>query len=502
MSVIVLSAIIISIILYVGIGVFYGKNVFNIADILPIIKGRTARVKDDGEFSASTVATSISLATVILAFFDLVPSVGVWLFWAVITTSLGFLLFAVLSRRIWSRLLQYNHRPSLHEFLGTEFNSKNLWVVASLCTSIGYLCMFATELTVGAEFLNGLVQTIPIWLIVVIIATVSFVYTSIGGFRVVVVTDRIQMWFIWGILLSLLLYFSIRTLSHGGFEFLQTSIPRNVINISWSKNLLPFILGLLTMNLFTYITNMALWQRVAGTEDPETVIKGMRKSVLQSALSWGLFVVIAIGAYTVAKPSPGTNFLITTMNNIYFSQGGKIVLFIVTLGLYAAMLSTASTQLIAVSHTIYEDIIGPFRKKSLEERIKSNKELKYSRIIVMLSSIGAIGVVEILKYGGFSIADLAFSIYGAALSLAPAILFALFFKRQRLIKLSSWATLSVILGFVSAWAAAIYGNYILSPKNGNLVFLSPVFGLCVSALVLLIGMLIAKMKNVNASASG
>jgi Na+/proline symporter len=492
---IILSAIIISIVFYIGLGFFYKRDVFSIGDIIPVIRGRAAKVKGNKEFSSSTVATSISLATVILAFFDLIPSVGLLLFWAVITTSLGFLFFSLLSKRIWAKLSKYNHRPSLHEFIGTEFNSKQVGIVASLCTALGYLCMFATELTVGAQFLSGLIPFIPLWLIVTIIATVSFIYTGLGGFRVVVVTDRIQMWCIWVILATLLIFFGVRIYSMGGIEFLTSSVPKNIQSITWSIGLVPFILGLFTMNLFTYVTNMALWQRIAGSENPETVIVGMRKSVLQSAVSWGLFVVIAIGAFTVARPVQGTNFLITTMSNIYSYPSGKIVLFLVTLGLYGAMLSTASTQLIAVSHTIYEDIIAPFRTMSLDDRIKSHKELKISRLIVLLSAVGAIAVVEILKLGGFSIADLAFSIYGAALSLAPAILVGLFFERQKLKSLSVWVTLSVVLGFTSAWGVAIYGNYISMPKNGNLVFLSPVVGLFISAIVLFIGILFNKARS-------
>lgn len=490
MATIVLTAIIMSLLFYLGLGLFYKRNVFNLGDIIPIVKGRAAKVKGENEFSSSTVATSISLATVILAFFDLVPAVGMWLFWAVITTSLGFLLFSMLSKRIWSKLLEYNHRPSLHEFIGTEFSSKNVGIIASIATAIGYLCMFATELTVGGQFLSGLIPSIPVWLIIAVIAIVSFTYTGLGGFRVVVVSDRIQMISIWGLLFALVIFYCTLVLSHGGTHYVQQSIPQNVRTIAWSNGMIPFVLGLFTMNLFTYITNMALWQRVAGSHDPQIFVKGMRNSVLQSALSWGLFVFVAMGAYLVAKPVNGTNFLITTMNNIYNYPGGKIVLFFITLGLYGAMLSTASTQLIAVSHTIYEDIIAPFRKESLSDRLDSKKELNYSRIIVILSAIGAIGVVEILKKGGFSVADLAFSIYGAALSLAPAILLALFSNRERLANLGLWVNLSVFLGFISAWGAAVYGTYFSNPKDGNLVFLSPVFGLFVSAIVLFIGMLL------------
>ncbi len=484
MTAVVLSAILLSLIIYILIGLKHRKSVFDLGDIIPVMKGKTAKVKGKNEFSSSTVATSISLATVVLAFFDLVPGLGLWLLWPAITTALGFLFFGFLAKRIWERMSAYNHRPSLHEFIGTEFNSKNVALVGATFTTLGYLSAFAVELTVGSRFLAGLVPEIPQWITVIVISLVGFIYTGMGGFRTVVVTDRVQMGFVWLLLLALIIFYGSVIMSSGGWDSAVSHIPENVRTVSWSNALIPFVVGIFIMNLFTYISNMALWQRIAGAQEPETVVKGMRKSVYQSLLSWSLFVVVAVGAYIVAKPTEGENFLITTMNTIVSYAGGRLVIFCVTLGLYGAMLSTASTQLIAVSHTIYEDIIAPFRSKKLSERVGSKKELSLSRLILLVSAIVAVLVVELLRAGGFSIADLAFSIYGAALSLVPAILLALFVGRSKLKTLSVWVSISVIFGFVAAWAAAIYGKLY---NNGNLVFLAPLFGITFSSLILGIG---------------
>ncbi len=491
MNTIVLIAIVLSATFYIGLGFYYRKGVINLSDIIPVIRGRKAKVNGENEFSSSTVATSISLATVIIAFFELIPISGLWLFWAVITTALGFWLFSVLSRRIWTKLSFYDHRPSIHEYISTEFNSKTVGVIASISTAIGYLCMFAVELIVSSQFISNFIH-IPVWIIITIIAIISFTYTGLGGFRVVVVSDRIQMWSIWLLLISLLLFFSIHIYLNGGIPFLLQSVPENVQSLKWSSNLIPFVLGLLIMNLFTYITNMALWQRVSGTQEEKVFTRGIRKSIFQSALSWGLFVVIAILAYTVAKPSLNSKFLVTTLEAVYQFRGGGVVLFFVSLGLFGAMLSTASTQLIAVSHTIYEDIISKYRKKGLIERIESFKELTLSRVILVVSALGAIGIVQLLNLIGFSVADLAFSIYGAALSLAPPILISLFVNKNILIQLKYWITLSIIFGFLSAWFSAFYGVYILKEPYGNLVFLSPVFGLSVSAFFTLTGYFLKK----------
>ncbi len=494
MAIIVLSALALSIIIYLIIGLYYNKHIKDLGDIIPIIKGRIARVKGDKELSASNVATSISLATVIVAFFDLVPGLGLWLLWPAITTAAGFWLFAILARKIWHRMSAYDHRPSLHEFLGTEFNSKNVAFIASLCTTIGYLSAFAVELTVGSRFLAGLLPGIPEWITIIIIASAGLIYTAIGGFRTVIVTDRIQMGFIWLLLFSLLAFYGFYSISNGTISSAINHIPASVRLLSWSSALIPFIIGILVMNLFTYISNMGLWQRIAGTAEPETIVKGMRKTVYHSALSWSLFAIVAVGAFIVVSPIQGENLLITLMNTMNSSLVGKLVLFCVTLGLYGAMLSTASTQLIAISHTIYEDILAPFRKISLSKRLVSKKELRLSRVILVISAVLAVVVVEILRMSGFSVADLAFSIYGAALGLVPPILFALFTSRDTLKKLGLWTSLSLILGFASAWTSAILGKVI---DDGDLVFWAPVFGFCVSGIILSLAYIVKRNKKTD-----
>ncbi len=84
MVTIVLSALILSLVIYLAIGFRHKKLILGLGDIIPLTKGRVAKVKGQAELSASNVAASISLATVIVAFFDLVPSLGLWLLWPAI----------------------------------------------------------------------------------------------------------------------------------------------------------------------------------------------------------------------------------------------------------------------------------------------------------------------------------------------------------------------------------------------------------------------------------
>ena len=475
-------------------GLWYGVRVRGLADILPLLFGRNARVDNHKEFASSTVAATISLATVVVAFYELVPSLGFWLLWTAITTALGLVVFGLLVRRIWTKMADYDYRPTLHAYLGTEFQSENLALVASLCTAVGYLSAFAVELTVGSRFLAGLVVGIPPLVTVIVIAFVSFVYTAIGGFRVVVVTDRVQMWFIWLLIISMAIYYAV-TGTQRGWATSFRAIPPELRGLHWSSGLVPFILGIAIMNLLTYISNMGLWQRIAGSQKPEVASRGAWSSVLGAGTSWSLLVLIAVGSFMFVHLNQGENVLVTMLKSMGASIFGRTVIFFVVLGLYGAMLSTASTQLIAVTHTLHEDVISHFRHIDVHRRADLKSEALRSRLILVLSAAMAIGVVELLRIWGFTVADLAFAVYGAALGLVPPIMFTLFLKRDTTRSLSFPATLAVAFGFISCWTAAAYGR---ATGNSNLVFLSPIISTAVASVIMLLGMIIVRHTSKRA----
>lgn len=485
MTRVVILALALSIILYLAVGLRYSLRVRGLGDILPLLLGKNARVNNHREFAASTVATTISLATVVVAFFELVPSLGLWLLWPAITTALGLLLFGVFTGRIWAKMAAYDYRPTLHAYLGTEFGSKNLALVASLFTAIGYLSAFAVELTVGSRFLAGMVQGVPTLVTIVVIAVASFVYTGMGGFRVVIVTDRIQMWFIWLLIAAMGVYYVV-TAGQQGWAVSIQNIPVGLRTLSWNNGLVPFILGIAIMNLLTFISNMGLWQRIAGSQEPEVVTRGMWSSVIGSGASWSLLVFAAVGAFMFVTPVANENVLVTVLKSMQSSALGQAVIFCVVLGLYGAMLSTASTQLVAVAHTIYEDVIAPFRQADVHRRAELRIEVFWSRLILVVSALVSIGVVELLRVWGFTVADLAFAVYGAALGLVPPIMFTLFMGRDATQRLSAPATLAVALGFVSCWTAAAYGRMV---GDANIVFLSPIVSTTVATVIMFAGLL-------------
>lgn len=456
-------------------------------DHLPLThKNHQAKVQNSQEFSASTVATTISLATVILAYTELAEYFGAWLFWTVITTALGIFTVRLFSPLIWKKLSKsVAWSPTLHEFLGETYNSPTLSKGAALCTSLGFIGALAVELTVGSRFLVGLIPQVPSWLALVIIAGVGVGYTAIGGFRAVIITDRMQMFAIWAAIIGLGLIASRHVFSHPeGLSFLFQNTPKTVYDFSWREGLGAFLIGISIINIPTYLADMSIWQRIAASQNEETIRKGLAGSVFSAACSWGALALIACLLVSLVTPEEGTNPLLTFLLQENATGGWitGVLLIIVVAGLYSASLSTASTQLIAAAHTLHTDLLR--RKTDRTTLANSTRELLVSKWILLISSISSIVIVEILRSLGFSIADLVFAVFGAQLGIVPVVIAALMFDKKRLAEVGLFATLGVLSGFAAGWGAAGYGKMI---GDGNLVFLSPAISLVTSSTILFVG---------------
>ena len=112
MGLTIIAALLLTLVVYLGIGLAVGRKTRDVADLLPLIEGRRARVKDSTEFSTATVATTISLATVIMALFELSQYLGLWLLWTMVTTAAGLLVVRVFAGRIWLRMSACCRRPN------------------------------------------------------------------------------------------------------------------------------------------------------------------------------------------------------------------------------------------------------------------------------------------------------------------------------------------------------------------------------------------------------
>jgi Na+/proline symporter len=486
MSELVLAAIALSGVAYLTVSWRLSRRSSELRDHLPMTSDDSqASIRNSSEFSAATVATTISLATVVLAYTELAGYMGLWLLWTVFTTCMGIFVVRMLAPRIWQRLARHGRlKPTLHEFIGGAFGSTTVMRVAAICTSLGFVGALAVELTVGSTFLSQLAPAVPRWAALIILAGIGITYTSLGGFRAVVVTDRMQMIAIWLSIVGLVVLVAATIHIGGGWGAFAERIPKTVYDFSPRDGLYAFLIGILVINVPTFLGDMSVWQRIAASQSEETVRRGLGGSVVLAFFSWTLLALLACGIVGLVAPREGVNPLVN-----FLSQAGQLalpgvwlVLLIVFIGMFAASLSTASTQLIAAGHSLHIDVLHGGNRAHLAD---SKSELLVSRRLLVACAIAAVAVVETLQALGFSIADLVFAVYGSQLGLVPVALAALFLDHEWLKKLSGFAVVAVGMGFLVGWAAAALGKL---TGNGDLVFLSPALSFASSGLTILLGL--------------
>lgn len=481
----------------VSISVFYifistqFKNK-SLGDFLPTSKSQHPYISDSGEFSSSTTASTISLVTVILAMFEASSWFGVWLLWSVLTTTFGIIIVHYFSERIWDKLSIYkDHIPTLHEFLSIEFNSPSIRKVSALMTSLGFLGAFAVELTVGSLFLSRMMPEIPQLFTAVFLASIGLIYTYLGGFRAVIKTDKYQMISIWIMIISLSLFFVWNFTFVSSWSSVKTNVPVALYDFSYKDGLYAAMVGIFLVNVPIYLSDMSIWQRISGTKSKSTLQKGLARSVASVSVSWTMLVILSLLLIAMALPTENNvNPLFILLQHIStLGTLGTALLFIISIGLFGAMLSTASTQLIASTHAFHLDVL----KKSDTNKIDNilDSDLKRTRKILLSTGFFAIIVVYFFILVEFSIVDLVFAVFGAQLGLFPAVYLALFCSKESNQKIKTFIPWAISLGFLSGWGSAIYGQVFNYPE---LVFLSPAFALSISVLIIAFAWLFTQLK--------
>lgn len=462
---------------FITISVLFRAGIKHLADFVPVARYGQARVRSHQTFSASTIATSISLATIVAAYFGLAKYFGLWLLWTAFTAGFGMFVVYKLSPRIGAKLKLYPNVPSIHEFLATEYACPRIKPVAAIFTAVGLLLLLATELLVGSAFLAQLIPGANRWLLTVILASVPLLYVIMGGFEAVVITDRIQMGLIWVMICAL---FTVIAFS-GDYSHERLCQAASLRPID--MGLLWFLVGIALMNIPTALSSITVWQRISACESDRVLRAGLWRSAVGVCISWSLLVLIAWAAGTSGTATSSAELCKQLLDGAFRTPFGLPLVFLIVVGLYSAQLSTASTFLIASGHTITTDILNWKEKKTVagDQPITS---LVVSRAAIVLSSLVSCSVVILFEKTGYKIEDIIFSIYGGALALFPPMLGALLLPRESLKRISKYAFTAIVVGFIAGWTAALAGKAIAIQ---NLIFMSPAIGMIMSAIVLLVG---------------
>ncbi|XP_071451824.1 sodium-coupled monocarboxylate transporter 1-like [Hetaerina americana] len=268
---------------------------------------------------------------------------------------------------------------SSYEYLGIRFDQK-VQVLGSFLFILTYLLYIPVVIYIPALALNQ-VSGVNVHLITPIVSLVCIFYTTLGGVKAVVWTDALQIFLMFGSLISVVV---IGTITFGGFEtvwqrnaetnrteFFNLDLDPTTRHTFWGT---AFGLSINFINDFS--VNQMLIQRCL-------IMPSLKESRILITISLGGIVILtSICAYiglqifaayydcdriSTKVVSEAEQLFPHYVMEMTGSMPGLPGLFMA--GVFSAALSSMSTALNSMSGVIYEDFISPFLyPKPSEER--------------------------------------------------------------------------------------------------------------------------------------
>jgi SSS family solute:Na+ symporter len=283
-------------------------------------------------------------------------------------------------------------------------------------------------------------------------AAIVLIYTILGGFLAVSLTDMIQAFFM---IFALLILPIIAIMNMGGWgeilQILQNFNPRFLNPFAFSAG---GIIGFLGIGLGSP-GNPHILVRYMSIADP----KALRKScvfgtVWNTLMAWGAVFIGLIGRAYYLKPEalpegdPENLFPYLASAHLH-----PLLLGIITASILAAIMSTADSQLLVASSGIARDL---YQKIIAKDKFLSQKKLVLiSRMVVLGLVIAAVVFGILAKQYVFWLVLFAWGGLGA--SFGPTILLSLFWKKT--------TKAGIIAGLVAGTTITIVWNQVEALKN-------------------------------------
>lgn len=378
-----------------------------------------------------------------------------------------------------SRLRRYtiraNNSLTLPAYLENRFHDKKriLLVASSVVIVIFFLVYTASALTAGGKLFAsvfGIEYTIALTIGTVVI----LIYTFLGGFMAVCVTDFIQgMLMLIGVLLvPIVVYFIlgpdniIQIIGDSGVAGGASSFL-NIMEDSGSKVSPVYIISQLAWGL-GYCGMPHILVRFMAVASEKELKKSKLIAIIWVALSLSFAVIIGIIGRAYLYPTilgetteiSSENVFIEVITKLFMEDYNLVFLGGIFLcGILAAIMSTADSQLLVTASAVAEDLFKGVVKKDA----KDATVLKVSRMTVIVVAILAYLISLNPESSVMGLVSNAWAGFGAAFG--PIILLSLYWKRVNIA--------GAFAGIVSGAATVLTWDYIpmfrtgAFDKNGN-----------------------------------
>lgn len=344
-------------------------------------------------------------------------------------------------------VMQSENCDTMDDFVGVRYGK-----VAQFCVTVINLILFlailAAQFIAMAAFLKVFAEIESSWSFYIAIFVV-IIYTALAGFKGVLFTDKWQFYIL---TISAVVIFILLTLK-ADWSAIGALGPQYFNGTGYG---IAFPIAILVFFSPSILVRTDLWQRISAAKD---VQKAQRAFFISAPVLLIFYIILtmvgiygraALGAGVQADTSGFVHFLNIIRNSSEgtFTFGANIFLSILALGVFAALLSTADTNLnvisVAISKLIkHKDWIRfetETKDKIQGQRTELEQKLLSSmRIIAIVLGILSIGVAKAIP----DIVNLIVAGASAIMVFLPGVLMALFKGKRK-----TGATISsIICGF-------------------------------------------------------
>ena len=451
---IALTVFIITLLFPIGVGIFAMLKTKNQSDFF--IGGRGMN-----RFTVALSAVSSGRSSwLVLGVSGMAYTMGTGAVWAIVGyITVEALQFIYLGKRLRDETQQMDS-ITLLDYFETKFNDhKNtIRIVGAVIISIFITAYVAAQFNAGAKTLATALD-MPLELALLISGLLILIYMVLGGFVAVAYNDVIRAIIM---LMGLVLLPMFGIIQIGGFGVLVDMLYQ--LNPAFLD---PFSLGAGVIIGFIGIG-------LGSPGQPHIVVRYMSidnsKNLTHSAII-GTFwnVVLGLGAVCIGLigktlipevsglPDSDPEMIYLMLSSEYF---GPILYGLLVGGIFAAILSTADSQLLVVASTFVRDLYEKVIHKT--KVIDEKKKLRLSRIVVVLSGILAMGLALIADELVFWLVLFAWGGLGA--SFGPALILSLYWgKTTKAGLISGMITGTLVTIIWKLWLKDITGIYELIP---------------------------------------
>lgn len=346
--------------------------------------------------------------------------------WTAIGLFLGtYLNWLLVAKRLRTYTQISGNAITLPDFFEKRFRDNNhiLKIVAAIFTVIFFLVYTSSQFAAGGKLFNtifGLDYTTGL----IVGALIILAYTALGGFNAVCWTDTIMGATMF---VALLVVPVVAVLSMGGFDSMSERLAA----------LTPETLGFLpkqdgggvnTMLLASslgwglgYFGQPHILARFMAIESPEMIKKSRVIAMIWVTITLAAATAIGvIGKAYMPDLSDGETIYMAMINDMF----NPVIAGLLLCAILAAIMSTASSQLLVSASSVSKDLYATIFKKDSE----GSGIVWASRLTVVIISMIAILIALNPDSSVFGLVSCAWGGFGAAFG--PLILFALFWRRM------------------------------------------------------------------------